>query len=126
MLSVGIVQHALGLDQYGRGTMFRNHFIAGPRHHERDKLEMLVSAGIMQKREGLSPALLGGESEECFFVTPSGIEWVKANSPKPPKLTRAQKRYLQWLEVRDCFDSFRDFLRYESHRTRRGGKAGLA
>lgn len=29
-------------------------------------------------------------------------------------ISRSQRRYLRWLEVGDCFSSFREFLKYES------------
>ena len=32
------------------------------------------------------------------------------------KMTRAQARYQRWLEIGDCFNSFVDFLHYESRR----------
>jgi hypothetical protein len=33
---------------------------------------------------------------------------------EPPKKTRAQRRYAEYLEVAECFESFRDFLMADS------------
>lgn len=30
-------------------------------------------------------------------------------------MTRSQKRYLEYLEIADCFTSFKSFLNYKSH-----------
>ena len=35
---------------------------------------------------------------------------------EPRKMTRSQARYQRWLEVGDCFESFKHFLQYESTR----------
>lgn len=32
---------------------------------------------------------------------------------KVPKMTRSQKRYQRYLDIRDIFDSFKDFLGYD-------------
>ena len=43
---------------------------------------------------------------------------------KVRRMGRSQERYRRWLEVGDCFDSFRDFLLYETARLKR--ERGLA
>ena len=42
----------------------------------------------------------------------SGVRYLEMGTVRP--LTRAQRRYKRWLEVGDCFSSFKEFLRYES------------
>lgn len=50
----------------------------------------------------------------CFLGSP--IEGIM----KPrPKLTRSQERFARYRKVADCFESFRDFLRYEAERDNR-------
>lgn len=46
----------------------------------------------------------------------SEVEYLGMGTVRP--ITRAQRRYLRWLEVGDCFPSFRDFLTYESRKDR--------
>jgi hypothetical protein len=92
-----ILQHALGLDQYGQGTWYRNHYVCGPGHHGYDDCQALVADGFMTERRSIS--WIGGDS--CFVVTDAGKEAVKRESPEAPKLTRSQKRYREWLRIRD-------------------------
>lgn len=37
---------------------------------------------------------------------------------QPKKLSRSKQRYQRYLDVGDCFDSFRSFLMYETARER--------
>jgi hypothetical protein len=55
-----------------------------------------------------------------FSVTPEGDDYIAQHSPQPPKLTRSQKRYAEYLEVADCFESFGDWLKYKAHQARHG------
>lgn len=93
-----ILQHSLGLDQYGDGNQYRNHFCTGPGSTDFDDCRALVAEGLMTERAG--NALSGGDS--VFHVTPKGIDFVALNSPaRPPepKLTRSQKRYREYLRA---------------------------
>lgn len=103
-----ILQHSLGLDQYGDGLQFRNHFVAGGDNIARCR--ELVAGGYME--EGGSNALTGGMP--CFFVTSAGIGAVALHSPDRPKLSRSQQRYRDYLKLADCYESFSDFLRRKS------------
>ncbi len=101
-----ILQHSLGVDQYGRGKMYRNHFCAGG-DDERICRE-LIALGYMQQHRTtqLFPDF------NCS-VTESGKRAMLANSPAPPKLTRSQQRYRRFLKA-DCGLSFREWLKWES------------
>jgi hypothetical protein len=106
-----ILQHSLGIDQYGRGERYRNHFVTGEGSTDYPACMSLVAKGLMMRRDG-SP-LTGGDY--LFRVTEAGQEFVTENSPAPPpepKLTRSQKRYRRYLEA-DCGVSFREWLKYE-------------
>lgn len=92
-----ILQHSLGLDQYGKGRQYRNHFVSGGR--DVDRCDRLLSLGLMTKQEGRE--LTGGMP--CYFVTQAGIDYVAANSPNPPRVSRGRVRYLHWLEVSDAY-----------------------
>ncbi|WP_037437843.1 hypothetical protein [Sinorhizobium fredii] len=104
-----ILQHSLGLDQYGRGTFYRNHFVTGEGSKDHADCMALVAVGFMTVRSG--SALSGGD--DIFHVTDSGRTAVVANSPEPPKLSPGKQRYLDWLEA-DCSMSFIDWLKWKS------------
>lgn len=88
-----ILQHALGLDQYGRGREYRNRFVTGPGTTDYPACVRLTEQGLMIRRVGNE--LTGGD--DCFFVTDAGRAYVRKVSPAPPKLTRDQKRYRDFL-----------------------------
>lgn len=106
-----ILQHALGLNQYGQGSQYRNHFVTGPGSKDYDDCCALVEAGMMQNK-GASP-LSGGN--DCFVVTRAGISHVAENSPPAPKLSRSQSRYRAWLRA-DCGLSFAEWLGIDGKR----------
>jgi hypothetical protein len=89
------MQHALGLDEYGQGTWYRNHFVSGPDCDGWEELCDLEQLGLMRRR-GPSP-LFGGDDGYCFTVTDEGKQYVRENSPTPPKLSRSAVRYRRWL-----------------------------
>lgn len=101
-----ILRHSLGLDLHGRGNEYRNHYVAGPGHHSFDECEALVADGLMVRHN--PRALFGGDY--CFVVTDAGREWVRDHRPPPPpKLTRSQQRYRDFLNA-DCGLSFREWI----------------
>lgn len=102
-----ILQHSLGLDQYGRGRQYRNHYVAGG--DDVGRCQELAAMGYMREHK-MSPALTGGSP--CFVVTDRGFEAVALYSPAPPpepKLTAAQKRYQEHLDADGCW-SFAESL----------------
>jgi hypothetical protein len=90
-----ILQHSLGLDEYGHGRPYRNHFVTGPGSKDFEACCSLTGRGLMEDH-GMSP-LYGGD--HCFTVTDAGRGYVREHSPKPPKLTRSQRRYLAFLDA---------------------------
>jgi hypothetical protein len=111
-----ILQHALGVDEYGRSPkganlsydgFCRNFFCAGGK--DEDICRELVEMGYMRQRATT-------EVYPYFncSVTDAGQKAMREESPKPPKLTPGQKRYKEWLEVADCFPdwSFGDWLKH--------------
>lgn len=102
-----ILQHSLGLDQYGRGDQYRNHFVTGEGSIDHPICTEAVERGLMEcRRKGYE--LYGGD--DVFAVTPAGKQWMAENSPRPPKLTRAQARYQDYLDADSC-ESFGEWLR---------------
>jgi len=101
-----ILQHSLGLDEFGQGTSYRNHYVASDGHHSFSECCELVEAGFMKR---YPPSQLTGGGD-LFAVTDAGRTYVAMHSPKPPKLTRGQARYLAWLRE-DCDLRFGEWLR---------------
>lgn len=102
-LHLEILQHALGVDQYGRGSQYRNHYVGGA-----EDCRSLVALGYMIERP--ASELTGGDP--LFHVTEEGKHAVTMHSPPPPKLTRSQRRYRYWLDVGDaCGLTFGEWLK---------------
>ena len=105
---LSILQHALGVDKYGNGPQYRDHFVTGPGSDDFDNCLRLVAAGLMSRTTG--NAVTGGD--DLFRVTSEGVDHVALHSPAPPpepKLTRSQTRYREWLNA-DCGYSFGEWL----------------
>lgn len=105
-----ILQHALGLDDYGAGRAYRNHYVATEGSESFARCQAHVDAGRM-KCYG-PHALFGGEQSYCFRVTEAGRQYVREHSPRPPqvRLTRSQRRYREWLNA-DSGLSFGEWIR---------------
>ena len=112
-----ILQHALGCDQYGKTAYrevpahpdyfpyHRNHFCACA--GDESTCRELVVLGFMQQHAATKwlPYF------NCS-VTQAGIKAMRDESPAPPKKTRSQLRFEEYLNFSDAFDcTFRDFLR---------------
>lgn len=110
-----IMQHSLGLDQHGQGTMYRNHFCAG--EDDEPACRELVAMGYMRVWHPNQSPL---PYYNCT-VTEEGKRAVREQSPKPPKLTRSQRRYRAFLEA-DCGHSFGEWLKWQ--KTRRAEATG--
>lgn len=91
---LSILQHALGLDQYGQGSAYRSHYVSGPGSSEWPLLTEMANEGMLANFG--SSEMYGGDY--CFAVTDRGREYVRDNSPKPPKMTRSQRRYQDFLD----------------------------
>jgi hypothetical protein len=107
-----IIQHALGVNEYGKGAMYRNHFCAGGKDEE--LCRQLVAMGYMRTWQGADE---GGRVPHYPYyncsVTETGKAAMLAESPKPPKLTRSQKRYRKFLDsgAGDCGYTFGEWLK---------------
>ena len=104
-----IIQHSLGVDEYGRiprgfDDYTRNYFCAGG--DDETVCRELIAMGYMRQHQ--ATALL--PYFNCS-VTEAGIRAMRSESPKPPKLSRSQQRYRRFLEA-DSGLSFREWLSY--------------
>jgi len=90
-----ILQHAQGLDRYGRGTRYRNRYTIGPGCDGWADCVALVEAGLM-KNHGARD-WMGGMT--TFSVTEAGDQVVRKQSPKAPKVSRSKRRYQEWLRA---------------------------
>ena len=117
-----ILQHSLGVDKYGQGEMYRNHFCAGG--DDEPLCRELVEMGYMRV---FAPNASPLPYYNCT-VTEAGKEAVRRESPKPPKLTRGQQRYREFLHA-DSGMSFIDWLKasaeFKKQREDRMGVFGL-
>lgn len=107
-----ILQHSLGVDRYGQGNQYRNHFCTSEGTVDFPDCMRLVELRLMTRRKG--SAITGGD--DVFYVTPEGIDYVALHSPRPPpptKKSRSKARYLRYLEYGDGFQNFREFLRWD-------------
>lgn len=100
-----IIQHSLGVDQYGQGNRYRSHFVASAGHSDYETCLSLTEDGLMTHHKS---AIVGGG--EIFHVTQRGEQWMAKNSPPAPVLTRSQKRYRQYLNS-ECGESFINWLK---------------
>lgn len=105
-----ILQHSLGVGDYGDKPSHRNHFCTGPGSTDFDNCRALVAEGLMTERSG--SAISGGDS--IFHVTPAGIDYVALNSPARPKVSRSKQRYERFREYGDGFDSFISYCRWDA------------
>jgi len=103
-----ILQHSLGVDQYGQGNQYRNFFGTDPGGKDFKMCQELVSMGLMKD---LGTRDWTGD-EHCFVVTDIGKEVMAKESPAPPKVSRAKKRYMAYLKSDGRFNSFSHFLKY--------------
>lgn len=101
-----ILQHSLGLNQYGQGAGHRNYFLTGIGGTDYPHCVEAVADGLMTQTHGNS--ITGGD--DVFRVTPAGMVWVQEHSPKAPKLTRAQRVYRAYLDA-DCSLTFGEWLK---------------
>lgn len=103
-----ILQHSLGVDEFGRGEQYRNHFVTGEGSLDHPTCLLAVALGLMTMRAGNN---LSGDMD-VFHVTEAGKRCMAENSPPPPKITRSQRRYRAYLDA-DWFNgSFREWIDY--------------
>lgn len=115
-----ILQHALGVDQYGQGRQYRNHFCAGGKDEQ--LCRELVEMGFMKHH----PTTDVFPYYNCS-VTEEGKLAMTESSPKPPKLTRSQLRYRSYMNWADVYEgTFREFLQYEKDKNKREALARSA
>ncbi len=104
---LSILQHSYGADEYGRGGGYRTTFCAGD--DDEPICRELVARGLMR-------VFAPNKSPLPYYnvaITVEGIEAMRRESPKPPKLTRSQKRYREWLRVSDL-TGFGEWLKRRS------------
>lgn len=109
-----ILQHALGLDQYGRGSMYRDRFVTGQGSKDHPACVELTALGFMTRRPAVQ--LFGGD--DIFHVTAAGKVAAVENSPAPPKVSRSKQRYADYLNA-DTSQTFGDWLAMKERQRRR-------
>jgi hypothetical protein len=103
-----IIQHTLGVDQYGRfprGGQYRNFFCAGGA--DEVICRELVALGLMKQHATTEVY----PDFNCSVTDEGRVAMFKA-SPNPPKLSRSQKRYQAFLDA-DCGVTFGEWIKRE-------------
>lgn len=99
-----LLHHALGL-RPDRRESFRNHFLAGPGHHDQADLEALESAGLMKRAK--TPVFCA-DGDVTFVCTDAGKNYAIDNlPPQPPEPKR--NNYREYLDA-DYGHSFSEWL----------------
>ncbi len=117
-----VLQHALGVNEYGvspKGCTpyYRDYYIG-----EDKTADELVSLGYMVKLAG--NVATGGDF--CYRVTDAGKKAIRDESPSPPKLTRSQIRYREYLDADGCLgETFREYLSNIQTQWYKDAKAGV-
>jgi len=101
---LAMLHHALGVDPRKR-TPYRNHYVAGPGHYAQPDLEVLESAGLMQR--GRTPGFCD-PGDVIYHCTDKGKSFALDNLAQPPK----RSRYEQFLDD-DYGHSFAEWLGIE-------------
>jgi hypothetical protein len=99
--SLHILQHALGLDEYGqrKGPEYRNRYVIGPDCDGWAMCIAHVEAGRMTRWDGCQ-SWTGGMSS--FSVTELGRAYIREHSPPAPRMSRGKRRYQRWLDIADA------------------------
>lgn len=94
------LQHALGITDGQKE--YRNYYAADPYDA---KMERLVRLGLMERGRVIAGGL------QYFHVTECGRELAYQELDRP-KLSRSQKRYLRYLDLRDIYPdmTFEEFI----------------
>lgn len=100
-----VLQHSLGVDEYGRGNRYRNRYLTDTDSSDGKIIKSLIALDFMASH---GPQTLAG-GMHYYYVTPLGERAMTEQSPKPPQLTRSQRRYRAYLEL-EFNHSFIDFL----------------
>jgi hypothetical protein len=90
-----VLQHSLGVDEYGDGNQYRNRFVTDPGCPDGKLCCELVEMKMMKDH---GPQTLAG-GMHCYTVTPLGIDAMVLQSPVRPKLTRSKQRYRDYLSA---------------------------
>lgn len=107
---LSILQHSLGVNEFGQGEQYRNHFVTGQGSVDWTACNELVGTGLMTVKR--NHELSGGD--DCFWVTAAGKKYVSEKSPQPPRVSRSKARYKRYLEYGDGFNCFIDFCRWDA------------
>lgn len=100
---IDLLYHALGVRPDQR-TPFRNHFLAGPGHHDQADLEALEAAGLMMR--GRTPGFCA-PGDVVFHVTEEGTAYALEHLPPAPKRSRYDEylyaeyshSFAEWLSI---------------------------
>lgn len=101
-----VMFHTIGLGRIES----RNWFGTGANGKDYEDLKFLESIGMAKSNR--APSWSGDDVIFCLTEEGKNIAYVEFERRKPPvkKLTRSQKRYQEYLDASDCYDSFAHFI----------------
>lgn len=97
---IELLHHTLGV-RPERREPHRNHFVAGPGHHDQADLEALEASGLMKR--GRTPAFCD-QTDVVFHVTDAGRAYAIDNLPPTPP-PKKLSRYDEYRES-ECSEGF--------------------
>lgn len=104
-----VLQHSLGVDEFGRGDQYRNRFVTGEGSTDHPTCLEAVDRGLMDRHAGNT---LTGDMD-LFVVTDQGRNFVAQHSPRPDRKQKARDRYSRFLDLSDVMPdlTFQSFLK---------------
>ena len=110
-----ILRHAIGIDDAGNDRYpnarsedeRRNYYVTAAESWDGLRCQALVAAGWMAD---LGPqGMMGGD--HYYIVTDAGKAVVRLHKPAPPRLTRSQRRYREFLDSASGILKFGEWLK---------------
>lgn len=117
-----ILMHTLGLDRDRHGS-YRNHFVAGPGHHDMPLLVEAERRGYMKCSAFPHSVPLPGDSRVWYCTEAGKARAAAAHAERFPPLTRSKARYRRYLDSCSDYMSFGDYLKSGTDKIVREGGA---
>ncbi len=101
-----VMSHTIGLGK----NETRNWFGADKNGKDYEDLKFLETIGLAKSTK--APSWSGDKVIFCLTNEGKKVAYEEFEKRKPPvkKLTRSQKRYQEYLDASDCYDSFAHFI----------------
>ena len=113
-----ILRHAIGIDDAGQDRYpnarsddeRRNYYVTAAESPDGQRCQRLVVFGWM--RDAGRHCMMPGD--HYYIVTDAGKAVVRLHKPAPPRLTRSQRRYREFLDSASGILKFGEWLKLKS------------